>query len=52
MIGPEWILKLNLYSQVALCQVLAVHRHLEHPRITAAGGEGEDGEELEGTEKT
>lgn len=48
---PEWILKLHLYTQVAVCPVLTLHRHPEHPRITATGGEGKDGEELEDEEE-
>lgn len=48
---PERILKLHLYTQVAVGPVLALHRHLKHPRITAAGGEGKDCEELEEEEE-
>lgn len=48
---PERILKFHLYTQVAVCPVLTLHRHPEHPRITATGGEGKDGEELEQEEE-
>lgn len=49
---PERILKLHLDAQVAVCPVLTLHWHPEHPRITAAGGEGKDGEELEQEEES
>lgn len=46
-VSPERILKLHIDAEVTLCPVLTLHCHLEHPRITATGGEGKDGEELQ-----